>query len=64
MRHNLLPTNQEHKGKPILFLISALGSFMCLYTTHGTNGFTSHPKDEALLIDVLSKDTGVDFTKS
>ena len=41
--------SQEHLGEPLLSSISALGSFYMRYTTHGTNGFTSHPKDEAMV---------------
>ena len=26
------------------------GFFYMRYTTHGTNGFTSHPKDEAIIM--------------
>ena len=36
----------------------ALWSLM-QYTTHGTNGFTSHPKDEASWLNVLLKDIDV-----
>ena len=40
-------------GEPLHFSISALGSFMCVYTIHGTKGFTSHPKDEAKYVTHL-----------
>ena len=36
---------------PLLFSISALGSF--------TNGFTFHPKDEAMVKCLANKDTSV-----
>ena len=45
---------------PTCFL--ALGSFTCVKThthTHMTSGFTSYPKDEALWLSVLVKDTCV-----
>ena len=35
------------------------GFFYKRYTKHGTNGFTSHPKDEAHWLSVLLKDTSV-----
>ena len=44
-------------ANPFSFSISALGYFTCVYTTHGTNGFTSHPKDEAMVMCL--KDTSV-----
>ena len=50
-------SNQEHQGKPLLFSISALGSFFVRNTTPSTNGFMSHPKDEASWLSVLHKDT-------
>ena len=40
------------------------GLFYSLYTKHGTNGFTSNPKDEASWLSVMLKDTGgMTFTK-
>ena len=37
------------RAKPLLFSISCTGFYYMHYTTHGTNGFTSHPKDEAMV---------------
>ena len=34
-------SNQEHQDEPLLFSLSALDSFACVYTTHGSNGFMS-----------------------
>ena len=51
--------NREHRGEPLLFSISALGPFSVRYKTHGTNGFTSHPKDGASWLSVRLKETGV-----
>ena len=54
-------SNQEHRcGEPLLFLISALGSFTYVraYTTNGTNGFTTNPKNEATWLNVLLKAIG------
>ncbi len=31
------------------------GFFYVRYTTHGTNGFTSHPKDEAIMVKCLAE---------
>ena len=51
---------QIEPGKPGLtsarFDYSALGSFYVHCTVHGTNGFTSHPKD-APWLRFLLKDT-------
>ena len=42
--------NNNMADEPLLFSISACtGFFYIRYTTHGTNGFTSHPKDEAMV---------------
>ena len=49
--------SQEHRGEPLLFSKNALGSFTCI-TQHGTNGFMSHPKDEAM-VNCLLKDISV-----
>ena len=46
---------QKHRGKPLLFHDKCPGFFYVHYTTHGTYSFTSHPKDEAIM--VLLKDT-------
>ena len=46
-------------ANPYFFLISALGSFTWVYTTHGTNGFTSHSKGEAMVKCLAFEDTSV-----
>ena len=50
---------QKHRGKPLLFHDKCPGFFYVHYTTHGTYIFTSHPKDEAIMVrvSVLLKDT-------
>ena len=48
----------KHRGKLLLFHDKCPGFFYVHYTTHGTNSFTSHPKDEAIIwLSVLLKDT-------
>ncbi len=46
-------SNQEHGAKSFSFSISVLGSFASVLT-HGTNGFTSHPKEEAIMVKCLA----------
>ena len=41
---------QKHRGKPLLFHDKCPGLFYVHYTTHGTYSFTSHPKDEAIMV--------------
>jgi hypothetical protein len=38
-------------GEPLLLSISVLDSFTCIHNTHA-NGFTSHPKDGAMVVPV------------
>ena len=45
---------QKHRGKPLLFYDKCPEFFYVHYTTQGIYSFTSHPKDEAI---VLLKDT-------
>ena len=48
--------NPENTGaSPFSFMISVLGSFTCINTTHGTYSFTSHPKDEAIMVKCLAQ---------
>ena len=42
---------------PLLLSIKCTGVFYVRYTTHGTNGFTSHLTDEAPWLRVLLEDT-------
>ena len=42
---------QKHWGKPLLFH----GFVYVHYTTHGTYSFTSHPKDEAIMVKCLAQ---------
>ena len=44
----MLPIQPGTPGEPLLFSISALGSFTCV-AINGTNGFTSHPMDESMV---------------
>ena len=46
---------QKHRGKPLLFLDKCPGFFYVHYTTHGTYSFTSHPKDEAIMVKCLAQ---------
>ena len=42
-------------GKPLLFHDKCPGFFYVHYTTHGTYSFTSHPKDEAIMVKCLAQ---------
>ena len=44
----------KHQGKPLLFHDKCPGFFYVHYTTHGTYSFTSHPKDEAIMVKCLA----------
>ena len=46
---------QKHRGKPLLFhdKCPTCRFFYVHYTTHGTYSFTSHPKDEAIMVKCL-----------
>ena len=46
---------QKHRGKPLLFHNKCPGFFYVHYTTHGTYSFTSHPKDEAIMVKCLAQ---------
>ena len=47
---------QKHlNGKPLLFHDKCSGFFYVRYTTHGTYSFTSHPKDEAIMVKCLAQ---------
>ena len=46
---------QKHRGKPLLFYDKCPGFFYVHYTTHGTYSFTSHPKDEAIMVKCLAQ---------
>ena len=45
----------ETPGKPLLLSISTSGFFYVHYTTHGTYGLTSHPKDGAIVVECLAQ---------
>ena len=51
---NILPIKPGTPGQ-ILCSILCTGLFYVRYTTHGTNGFTSHPKDKQWLSVQLAK---------
>ena len=46
---------QKHRGKPLLSHDKCPGFFYVHYTTHGTYTFTSHPKDEAIMVKCLAQ---------
>ena len=46
---------QKHRVKPLLFHDKCCGFFYVHYTTHGTYTFTSHPKDEAIMVKCLAQ---------
>ena len=46
---------QKHRGKPLLFHDKYPGFFYVHYTTHVTYSFTSHPKDEAIMVKCLAQ---------
>ena len=46
---------QKHRGKPLLFHDKCPGFFYVHYTTHGTYSFTSHPKDEAIMVKCVAQ---------
>ena len=47
--------NPESLGKPLVFHDKCPGSFYVHYTTHGTYSFTSHLKDEAIMVKCLAQ---------
>ena len=46
---------QKHRCKSLLFHDKCPGFFYVHYTTHGTYSFTSHPKDEAIMVKCLAQ---------
>ena len=42
-------SNQEHRSEPHSLVDMRTGFVYARCTTHGTNGFTSHPKDRAII---------------
>ena len=46
---------QKHRDKPLLFHDKCTGFFYVHYTTHGTYSFTSHTKDEAIMVRCLAQ---------
>ena len=55
-------------ASPLLFYNKCPGFFYVHYTTHGTYSFTSHPKDEAIMVKCLAqghkrRDTRVQHTR-
>ena len=46
---------QKHRGKPLLYHNKCPGFFYEHYTTHGTYSFTSHLKDEAIMVKCLAQ---------
>ena len=51
--------DQETPGRTPSLFNKRTGLFYIRYTTHVTNGLTSHPKDEAMVKSVFLKDTSV-----
>ena len=56
-RHNILLPNPEKPGQaPFSCTISVLSVLLhALHNTHGTYSFTSHPKDEAIMVKCLAQ---------
>ena len=46
---------QKHRGKPLLLHDKCPGFFYVHYTTHRTYSFTSHPKDESIMVKCLAQ---------
>ena len=55
MRRNLQPTKPETPGQTPSLNDRCTGFFYVHYTTHGTYSFTSHPKDEAIMVKCLAQ---------
>ena len=55
MRRNLQPTKPETPGQTPSLNDKCTGFFYVHYTTHGTYSFTSHPKDEAIMVKCLAQ---------
>ena len=47
--------SRNTRGMPLLFHDKCPGFFYVHYTTHGTYSFTSHPKDEAIMVKCLAQ---------
>ena len=47
---NMLPIKPEHRGKPPSLYDKCTWLFYVHYTTHRTYGFSSHPKDAAMMV--------------
>ena len=56
MRRNLQPTKPETPGQTPFLNDKCTGFFYVHYTTHGTYSFTSHPKDEAIMVKCLAQE--------
>ena len=55
MRRNLQPTKPETPGQTPSLNYKCTGFFYQHYTTHGTYSFTSHPKNEAIMVKCLAQ---------
>ena len=56
MYYNVQGAIPETPGQaPLLFHDKCTGFFYVHYTTHGTYSFTSHPKDEAIMVKCLAQ---------
>ncbi len=51
---NMQPIKPGTPGRTPSLFDKCTGFFFVRYTTHGTNGFTSHPKDEAIMVKCLA----------
>ena len=58
-RMNIITSVRCHSrntgARPLLFHNKCPGFFYVHYTTHGTYSFTSHPKDEAIMVKCLTQ---------
>ncbi len=52
--HNMLPIKQGIPGRTPSLCDKCTGFFYVRHTTHGTNGFTFHPKDDAIMVKCLA----------
>ena len=55
MRRILQPTKPETPGQTPSLNDKCTGFFYVHYTTHGTYSFTSHPKDEAIMVKCFAQ---------
>ncbi len=51
--HNMQPIKPGTPGRTPSLFDKCTGFFYMHYTTHETNGFTSHPKEEAIMVTCL-----------